>query len=92
MKLPRSMKRRIKDEQRKCFEKMSSPDITPEEWEEANEKYETYSAMLKPAWRVTPDTLLVVLGNLGGILLILNFEKLDIIRSKAISFVLKGRV
>lgn len=92
MKLPRSMKARIREEQEKCFIRMSSPDITLEEWDELNEKYRVYSEMVKPNWKFTPDTLLVVGGNLMGILLILNFEKLDIVRSKALGFVLKGRV
>ena len=41
---------------------------------------------------VSVDTVLVVLGNLAGILLILNFEKLNVLTSKAIPFVLKGRI
>ncbi len=41
---------------------------------------------------VSMDTVLVVLGNLAGILLILNFEKLNVLTSKAIPFVLKGRI
>lgn len=41
---------------------------------------------------VDPNTLLVVAGNLMGILLILKYEKLDVITSKALGFVLKGRV
>lgn len=92
MKLPRSMKKRIKEEQEKIFTKMSDPDITLEEWDTLNEKYRVYSEMVKPNWKFTPDTLLVVGGNLLGILMILNFERLDIVRSKALSFVLKGRV
>ena len=92
MKLPKSMKKRIKEEQEKCFMKMSDPDITLEDWDELNEKYRVYSEMVKPSWKFTPDTVLVVAGNIGGILLILNFERLDIIRSKAIGFILKGRV
>ena len=92
MKLPKSMKIRIREEQEKCFEKMTSPDITLDEWDDLNEKYRVYSEMVKPTWKITPDTLLVVGGNLMGILLILNFERMDIIRSKAIGFVLKGRV
>ena len=41
---------------------------------------------------VSPDTLAVVFGNLIGIGCILNFEKVNIITSKAMGFVLKGRV
>lgn len=41
---------------------------------------------------MSPDTMLLVAGNLLGILVILGYEKADIITSKAIGFVLKGRV
>ena len=41
---------------------------------------------------ISPDTVAVVAGNLIGILLILGYEKKDIITSKALGFVLKGRV
>lgn len=41
--------------------------------------------------RVSPDTLVLVLGNLAGILLILNYERIGIVTSKAMSFVLKAR-
>ena len=92
MKLPKSMRKRIKEEQEKVFLKMSEPDIEQNEWDDLNEKYRVYSEMVKPSWKFTPDTLLVVGGNLLGILLILNFEKMDIVRTKAIGFVLKGRV
>ena len=73
---------RYRDMQRDCLDN----------WDNLNKKYRAYSEMLKPSCRVTPDTLIIVAGNLAGILLILNFEKLDIVRSKAMSFVLKGRV
>lgn len=93
MRLPKSMKRRIREEQEKIFIEMSDPSIEPKDWDNANKKYQVYSEMLKTSsWKITPDTLLVVGGNLVGILLILNFERLDIVRSKAIGFVLKGRV
>ena len=92
MKLPKGIKRQIREEQEKIFRKMSESGIDQKEWDNLNKKYQVYADMLKPTWKFTPDTLLVVGGNLIGILLILNFERMDIIRSKAISFVLKGRV
>ena len=96
MKLPKSMRKsmrkRIKEEREKIFTKMSEPGITLDEWKAVEAKYRVYSEMGKSSWKFTPDTLLIVGGNLIGILLILNFEKLDIVRSKAIGFVLKGRV
>ena len=42
--------------------------------------------------KIKPDTVLVVAANLLGIVLILGYEETNIIRSKAMSFVLKGRV
>ena len=91
MSLPKSMRKMILEQQEKMLVEMSTT-TDPKDWENANKKYKVYSEMLKPSWKFTPDTLLIVGGNLAGILLILNFERLDIVRSKAISFVLKGRV
>ena len=41
---------------------------------------------------ITPDTIVIVLGNLFGILLILKYEELSYISSKALGFIIKGRV
>lgn len=41
--------------------------------------------------RVSADTLATISGNLAGILLILHFEKINIVTSKAMSFVMKAR-
>lgn len=90
--LPKSAKSKIKAERDKVFEKMSVEGISQSDWDALNKKYQAYSEMMKPSWTITPDTLLIAATNLVGIVLILNFEKLDIVRSKAMSFVLKGRV
>lgn len=42
--------------------------------------------------RVSPDALLAVAGNLLGIGLILQYERLHIVTSKALGFVLKAKV
>ena len=42
-------------------------------------------------WNVSPDTMAVVVANLLGIILILKHEELNVITSKAMNFVLKGR-
>lgn len=47
---------------------------------------------LEKSRKISPDTKAIVLANLAGIVLILTYEKLDHISSKAIGFVLKGRV
>ena len=41
---------------------------------------------------VSKDTVAIIAGNLLGILLILNYEKLDVVSTKALGFVIKGRV
>ena len=79
IKIPIGMKTKIKIERDKVFAQMSDDyDISQEEWNDLNKRYQAYNEMLKPTFRISPDTLLVVAGNLAGILLILNFEKCDI--------------
>ncbi len=41
---------------------------------------------------ISKETLLTVGGNLAGILLILNYEKFNVISSKALSFILKPKI
>lgn len=41
--------------------------------------------------RVSLETLLPVVGNLAGILAILNFERVGVVTSKALGFVTKSR-
>lgn len=42
--------------------------------------------------RISPDTVAIIAANLLGIGLILRYEELDVISTKAMSFVMKGRV
>ena len=42
--------------------------------------------------RISTDTIVVAATNILGILLILNYENLHVVSSKAISFILKGRL
>lgn len=41
--------------------------------------------------RVSPDTLAIVLGNLAGIVLILGYERINVVSSRALNFVMKLR-
>ena len=41
---------------------------------------------------ISPDTIALIAGNLLGIVLILGYEKANVITSKALGFVVKGRV
>lgn len=42
--------------------------------------------------KISANTKAMIFANLAGILLILCFERLNVITTKALSFVLKGRV
>jgi hypothetical protein len=85
-------KAQIKAERDAIFLKMCQKDITKEEWDTLSKRYHTYNEMLKPTWRISPDVLFSGLISLGSIILVLNYEKLDIVRSKAFSLIPKGRV
>lgn len=41
--------------------------------------------------RVSPDTLAIIAGNLVGIVLIVGYERANVVTSKALTFVLKAR-
>ena len=41
---------------------------------------------------VSADTIAVVLGNLLGLIVIMNYEKANILTTKALGFIMKGRV
>lgn len=88
--LSKSMRKQIMKQRDYVFQLMSKEGITQEQWNDLNERYQAYNNMLKPGWKVTPDTVLIVLCNLLGIILILKHEKIDIITSKALGFVMKG--
>lgn len=65
----------------------------PEEFKRLEMRYRSIEQILeRNRCKISPDTLLIVGANLLGILLILNYERLDIVSSRALSFVMKGRV
>lgn len=91
--LPKSLKSKVKDARLKAFEGMSKEEVTHEEWNKFTEMYKMYDSMLSETkLKITPDTVVIAVTNIVGILLVLNFEKFDIVRSKALGFILKGRV
>lgn len=64
----------------------------PENLKILKQRYEALSDLLKPDWKISPDTIALVSANLLGILLILNHERLDIISTRALGFISKIRV
>ncbi len=45
-----------------------------------------------PKRRISPDTMALIIANLAGIVLVLGYEHAHIIVSKALGFIIKGRV
>ena len=90
-KLNREAKERLKVELNRIANEMMLEE-DQDKFESLKKKYDVISNMLTADWKISPDTLLIVGANLLGILLILNYERLDIISTKALGFVIRGRV
>ena len=76
------------------LERMSELDPDSKEYSAMASNLERlFSAKSKEKDRkISPDTLAVIAGNLLGIGLILTYEKANVITTKALGFVIKGRV
>lgn len=46
---------------------------------------------INPPKQISPDTLVIVVGNLLGIILIVGHERMNVVTSKALNFILKLR-
>ena len=88
--LPKSIKSQSKEERRKILTQMRAENITQEEWKRLNEKYQTYTEMVKPFW--TSDAIVVVVGNLLVAVVVCHAESLRLIPTRALNFMIKGRV
>lgn len=75
------------------LERMKDMELQSDDYEVAVERLSALYRIQRdiPKWNVSPDTVAMVAGNLFGILLILKYEDMNIITSKALGFVLKGR-
>ena len=75
-------------------EEMRSVDPSSERYETMAKNLETLSKAksYEKSKKVSPDTIAVVAANLIGIGLILFHEQAHIVTSKALGFVLRGRV
>jgi hypothetical protein len=66
---------------------------TPEtpEFQQQIENLERLTALSNKKTRVSPDTVVLVVGNLLGILVIVMYENKHVFTSKALSFTLKPK-
>lgn len=55
------------------------------------DKLTTIQRAEKSDRKVSPDTMLLVLGNIMGIIIIVAYEQKHVIRSKATDFIMKAR-
>lgn len=85
---------KLEQEIESIFEEMEELDLCSEEYELALSRLETLYELQGMAGKtsVSKDTMLIVGGNLLGILLILKYEDMNVLTSKALGFVIKGRV
>jgi hypothetical protein len=68
---------------------MENADPTTPEYAQIVTKLEKLYALRGSKKSVSPDTLAIVLGNLAGIIMILNHERAHVVVSKALGFVMK---
>lgn len=80
-----------KSEKERIYELMQKTDPTTAEYKKLLEAYKELCEIEKKG-KVSKDTLLQAFANLAGIAMILKHEELNVISSKAINFVLKGRL
>lgn len=73
---------------------MLSLDADSEEFNTLNNQLEKLYKLktTNKSFRVSPDTLAIIGGNLLGIALILGYERAHVVTSKALSFVMKTKV
>ena len=77
----------------RVLEHSKTLDPSTEEYAKAIDQLTKLTALLPSTEpRFKPDTLLIVGGNLAGIVLILSFEHLNVLTSKAVGFVIKSKV
>lgn len=82
----------IDEEIRRLVKDMEEMDACSENYQRMAESLERLckARSYKKENLVDPNALMAIFGNLGGILLILNYEQLNVITTKALSFVMKS--
>lgn len=84
----------LDEEIARCIEQISKLDLSSEKYAVAAENLKKLfeAKSLRTKWTISPDTILAVGANLVGILLILNYERVGIVTTKALTFLPKGRI
>lgn len=94
MQTTKKVKRTIDDEVDRLIDEMK--DMKPEtpEYEAKVKHVETLcrARSFKASKPVSTDTIIAAATNILGILLIINYENLHVVSTKALGFIAKGRV
>lgn len=79
-------------EKQRVYELLKKADPTTKEYRELLELYERLNKLDPRREPIKKDTYANIAANLLGIGLILNYERLNVISTKAINFVVRGRL
>ena len=79
-------RKKVREERWKKFEEMRNAQ-SQQQWAQLKEQYDAYDKMENPGGHVSRDTLFSIGGSLLMTLLVLHYEKLDIVTSKCFSWV-----
>ena len=82
----------IENEKIAVLEEMAFEHSDTEKYTKMVENLDKLCDLEKHPNRIDVNTLLTVAGSIGGILLILHYEKVDIIVSKALGFIPKMKI
>lgn len=86
------MKPKKQSEKERVMELLAKETPGTAEYEKLLSVYLKLDEAEKKRPRVSPDAVVAAATNLFGILMILKHEELNVISTKAINFVLKGRL
>ena len=93
MKFTKLKQNQIKKEINRIHSEMESMDINSEEYKNAIGHLKSlHEIESRDLFGISSDTMAVVAGNILGLILVLKHEELNVITSKALGFVIKGRV
>lgn len=90
---PSQLDEELEKEITRVLDQMQSYSAEDEEYSKMADQLEKLYSIrheAKPK-KISADTLAIVAGNLFGILLIVGFEKSNVLTSKALNFVMKSR-
>lgn len=90
--IPKKEKTDLEEELDALYKQLRLMDVYNESYDDVLSKIERLTKLKEKPQRVSYDTLANIGANSMWILLILNYEKLGIIRTKAFNFISKGRL